>query len=171
MSYSFDLLRLPKDVDADEAYKKQSEANERKLLEKITGNDDPGPVDPKKEEMKQRLASVLTARHPSLKLFHPDYAALASSKSVDVSEAKRIFRDVELNDEQHRIQIILFDDSAGAALSASESKQSCTAGLRLLWDCLALLEKEGGFSTYDPQVGKVLDLDSDFDVVEKSACG
>jgi hypothetical protein len=169
MSYGLDLVRLPPGVDPDEAYKEQSEARERQLAE--GRRRDPGPIDPKKEEVKGRLAAALMARHPSLKLAQRDYAELAKSKGIDVSEAKRLFRNLELNEERYWIQIFLFDDAAGASFTFSGSAEECTEALRLLWDCLEILESEGGYSTYDPQIGKVLNLSSDFVHVLKNACG
>ena len=170
MSYTLDLLRLPKEVPPEEAYKKKAEEKEMKLLQSMSDGD-PGTIDPAKEDVKKRLSAALMARCPSLKVFQPDYAALAKSHSISPAEAERRFRDVELNEERYGIQIILFDDAAGASLSSSESTQDCITALRLLWDCLEVLESDGGFSTYDPQVSKILNLRSDFDLVQNTACG
>ena len=90
---------------------------------------------------------------------------------IEISEAERRFRDIELNDERHSIQITLFDDAAGVALSPSETVDECTRAMTLLWDCLEILHSRGGFSAFDPQVGKLLNLDSDFDLVRATVCG
>jgi hypothetical protein len=41
----------------------------------------------------------------------------------------------------------------------------------VLWDCLEILRSQVSFSAFDPQVGKVLELSSDFDLVMNTACG
>src|SRR5215472_5352050 len=117
MSYGLDLVRLPSGVDPDEAYGKRSEELEKRLAE--GGSTDPGPIDPKKEEFKRRLAAALMARHPSLRLAQPDFAARARLHSIDVAEAKRRFRNLELNDDRHSVQILLFDDTAGVSFTSA----------------------------------------------------
>lgn len=169
MSYGLDLVRLPPDVNPETAYRKQSEEKARKLAQSHEIN--AGPIDPKKEEAKRALADALVARHPSLRLSQPNFAERARLHGIALSEAKRRFRDLELNEEQYWIQIFLFDDTAGASFSFSGSPQECTKALRLLWDCLEILASQGGFSVYDSQVGRVLNLSTDFELVLKNACG
>lgn len=164
MSYGFDLVRLPAGGDRDEAYQRKLEADEAVPLNE-------GPIDPAEESEKRRLAAALMARHATLKLYQRDYATSAEALGVDEAEARRRLRNLELNDRQHGIQIQLFDDSAGVSLSPPGDAQSCARALRVAWDCLKVLESQGGFSTHDPQVGRVLDLKSDFAAVLKCACG
>jgi hypothetical protein len=153
MSYTIDLVRLPPGADPEAAYREQSKEKEQELLK--TRGVDPAPVDPKKEQAKQQLARALVTRHPSLRIAQPDFAA----------------RNIELNEERYSIQIALFDDTAGASFSFTGAFDECKTAMRLLWDCLEILRSLGGFSAFDPQVGKVLNLDSDFDTVVKTACG
>jgi hypothetical protein len=170
LSYGFELVRLPAGADPNQAYKKQLAERERAAA----GADiprDPGPIDPSKEQAKQRLAASLKARHPSFEVAQPDYPEIAKSRSVDESEARRLFRNVELNEPELWLQIELFDDAAGASFAFSGPPPECTNALRVLWDCFEILQSEGGFSVFDPQVDKVLDLQRDFDLVLKTACG
>ena len=169
MSYVIDLVRLPANVDPEVAYRQRAKEKEEELAK--TPGVDPGPVDPQKERGKQELARSLVSQQPSLRMAQPDFAALARHHGVDVAEAKRRFRNIELNDERHSIQIVLFDDTAGASFSGSESFEDCQTAIKVLWDCLKTLRARGGFSAFDPQVGKVLNLDADFDRVVKTACG
>jgi hypothetical protein len=169
MSYGFDLVRLPAGVDPRDAY-------DRVLEEKIAsqggaGESDPGPLDPLKERRKQRLAAALIARHPTIELYRRDYAGIAKARGVDEAEARRLFRTAELNEKEMGFQILLFDDGAGASFSFAGQPRECARALRALWDCLEVLESEGGYSTYDTQVDKVLDLKADFEIVLKYACG
>ncbi|SRR6266542_2256125 len=153
MSYTIDLVRLPPGVDPEAAYKKQSKEKEEQLAK--SRGVEPGPADPKKEQAKQQLARALVARHPGLRIAQPDFTA----------------RNIELNEERYSIQIVLFDDTAGASFSFSGAAEECKKAMRVLWDCLEILRAQGGFSAFDTQVGKVLDLDSDFEVVLNTACG
>jgi hypothetical protein len=169
MSYTIDLVRLPANVDAEAAYRERAKEKEEELAK--SPGADPGPGDPQKEQAKQELAQSLVTRHPSLRMAQPDFEALGRRHRIDVSEAKRRFRNIELNDEQHSIQIVLFDDTAGASFSFSGAFEECKEAMNVLWGCLKILHSQGGFSAFDPQVGKVLNLDSDFDRVVKTACG
>lgn len=167
MSYGLDLLRLPPGEDPAEMYKRLSKEQELRVA--AGGNS--GPIDPRKEDEKKRLTTALIQRHPTLELAHKDYQELARLHSIDVEQAIRRFRQLELNDKKYPLQILLSDDAAGASLSQADTTNDCRHTVRVLWDCLELLEKEGGFSTYDSQVGKLLDLRTDFPLVLENACG
>jgi hypothetical protein len=169
MSYVLDLIRLPANVDPEAAYKERSRVKEAELANSRAA--DPGPLDQRKQEAKEQLARALVSDHPGLRVAQPDFAALARRHNIGISEARRRFRNIELNDEQHSIQIILFDDTAGASFSFSGTFGECQGALRVLWSYLEILRTQGGFVAFDPQVGKVLDLHSDFDHVLDTACG
>src|SRR6266571_347372 len=160
MSYGFDLIRLPNGLNRDEAcrlYLKEREETRDRATDRF------GSIDPGKEQSKQRLAQKLIARYPWLQIFLRNYAEIAQKLSVSESEARRRFRNIELNGHAHSLQILLFDNEAGVNFSPGPNRQRCDGDLRVLWDCLRTLESEGGFSTYDPQIGKLLNLDSDFE--------
>jgi hypothetical protein len=170
VGYGFDLVRLPSGVDRNEAYKRMLKQQEESFQAASRG-DRVGLTDPSREEAKQKLAAALLSRHPTLKMFQHDYSRIAMARSIPESEARRRYRNVELSEKQLSIQILLFDDAAGASFSFNGPRKQCGKALRFLWDCLEILESEGGFATYDPQVGKVLDLKSDFEMVRECACG
>ncbi len=170
MSYGFDLVRLPAVVDRNEAYKQQLEKENTVSVRNPDGVDS-GSIDPVAEQLKQRLAAALTARHPTIVPYRRDYVQIAKGRGIDEAEARRLFRTVELNDQELGFQILLFDNGAGASFSFVGAPQECTRAFRVLWECLEVLESEGGLSTYDAQVDKVLDLKTDFDLVLKYACG
>jgi hypothetical protein len=163
MSYGFDLVKLPSGVDPNVAYQQWKDQHVDVEL-------NAGPIDPKVEAEKQRLAAALIARHPNFELFKPDWENVARVHSIDVAEARRQFRHQELNEKRLGVQVQLFDDTAGISSSFDGPPQQCVAALRLVWGCLELLEGEAGFSTYDPQMAKVLDLESDFDLVRRNVC-
>jgi hypothetical protein len=162
MSYGFDLVRLPSDVDSNDAYER--------LRRQQAGNLPRAPDD-SKEKLKQRLAAALLNRNAGLQQFQRDYARIAQNRSISEDDARRLFRDIELNDSRHSIQITLFDDEAGASFSFSGGGHDCKQAVDTLWNCLELLESEGGFSTFDPQLARVLDLSADYDLIRDRLCG
>jgi hypothetical protein len=168
MSYGFDLVRLPSGMDRDAAYRKVMAQQGSSASGE--GGKDHGPLNPDKEQAKQTLAAALMAKYPSLKKFERNYAILAKEQSIDESEARRLYRDLELNDEKHSVQIILFDDAAGVSFSDAPPGE-CRQTVQALWDCLTVLETQGGFSTFDPQQDRLLDLSTDFESVLKQVCG
>jgi hypothetical protein len=167
MSYVFELFRPLPGTDPRQLPEKNQDAESG---DSVPTELNPGPIDPKAEQEKDRLAAALTARHPALERFQPDYAKIASLYSIDPAEARRRYRQVELNESRYSLQIYLFDNAAGASFSFSGSPEESKKALQLLWACLQLLEAEGRFSIYDAQAGRVLDLSKDFNVVLKTAC-
>lgn len=163
MSYDFYLFRVPYGLNPMAAYEQQ--LAEWKAT-RVKGADRWGAIDPRKEEVKQRLASALIARYPQLELFQRDYAVIAKTRSISEAEARRRYRDLELHDLRLDLQVNLFDHTASVAIAfVPRDRHQAEARLRAVWTCLRVLEAEGGFSTYDSQVGQVLHLDSDFESV------
>jgi len=172
MGYDFHLFRVPLGVNAIVAYAEQLKDQEAKAMERMAGIDNRGLIDPSKEQIKEQLARALLARRPSLKLVERDYAQLAKAKSIDESEARRQFRELELNERGLGLQVTIFDDSAAVQIPfwrADNEKAEKT--LRAAWECLKILESAGGFTTYDPQAGRILKLDSDFSAILKAYRG
>jgi hypothetical protein len=153
MSYGFALARMPSGWAG--LTERARAGAMRDLLEQMALRDQENPFDPSHEDSKQRLAAAMMARHPSLELHRLE----------DPS------RSLELDEDSLWIQISVFDDGAGASFSYVGEPGACARALRVLWDCLEILESEGGYSTFDPQIDKVLDLNTDFDLVSRFACG
>lgn len=169
MSYAFDLIRLPAGPDRDQAHRQFLKEKER-ADNGAADSRDPGPLDPAKEERKQRIVTALTSRNPDLRKFERNYAKIAASRSVSEAEARRLFRDIELNDERNYIQINLSDDEGSIGFSPEGRGEACAKSVRTLWDCLRVLESEAGYAVYDLQLGKILDLESDYDTLVKNIC-
>jgi hypothetical protein len=113
----------------------------------------------------ERIVTALVCQLPSLTLYEHDYASLAELESICLREASH-YKDLELTDSNLGLQITLFDNTAAIAIPfwPLEEERARNA-LSAAWICLRVLESEGGFSTYDPQVGRVLNLDSDFEAI------
>lgn len=166
MSYGLDLIRLPAGPDRNQAYQQYQEQKSSAV-----DDEDPGPLVPAIEERKHRLIAALIARDPHLKHFERDYAKIAAKRSISEDEARRLFRNIELNDHRNHIQIDLHDDEGSIGFSPEGRGEACAKSVRTLWECLRALESEGGYATYDLQVGRILDLESDYETVVKSICG
>ncbi len=164
MSYGFDLMRLPSGRDRAAALRRWLEAEEARGLAI-----DPGPPDPEKEATKERLAEALLAEHAGLRRHVRDDAASARALGIDRAEACARLRRIELDDDAAAIRIVLFDDSAGVTLASG--RVPCAEALRIVWGDLRVLERMGGFATYDPQAGRLLDLAADLEAVRHLACG
>jgi hypothetical protein len=148
MSYGFDLIHIPSGVDPLMFYKQKLPEREAEVLESLRSADDLLLDRPNKEN-EQHLVNALLAVLPSLK--------------------RGQFRNnTELTERQKRIQIALFDESAGVSVSFVGGAEETRDVLQNVWNCLRVLQSEAGLSVYDAQVGKILNLDSDFEIVFKT---
>lgn len=124
----------------------------------------PGPVVESKEAEKQRLAHALVHFNPALRVAVFDYASLAATEGVDEQEARRRYRHIELNsDDYSGIQITLWDDAAELIFPYWHAGQQARNVLKQVWEYLEVLQQWGSFVTYDPQLDRILNLQTDFD--------
>ena len=129
------------------------------------------PPDPTKEAAKRRVADGLIDKNPKLRVFQFDYGKVAEFKKITVDEAKLRFRHLELNGPEegcNGIQITLFDDEASVTVPYWYTLERATETFREIWDYLEIMTRETG---YDPQVGRILDLASDFEEVVSAYSG
>jgi hypothetical protein len=151
MSYELHLLRRGQDGPWDHSIEKEL---------------NPGPIVDSKEQEKQYLAGALCRFNQALKEARFDYTSLAASQKVDEAEARRRFRHIELNsDDYSGIQITLFDDTVDLIFPYWHSGEQARSVLQQVWDYLAVLQTWGSFVTYDAQLERVLNLDTDFETV------
>jgi hypothetical protein len=144
VGYGFELVRVAAGLTADE----RRAAAEHALGDEdfLAGDDLANKTGPSAEQL--RLAELLKARFPDLRVTHQSNAH------------------VELTEPGLGIQITLFERSAGieAHVGGFAVAKRIDAA-RFAWRCLELLEHEGSFATIDQQVGRVLDLARDFELV------
>ncbi len=153
MSYDFALFVI--DGDPTEEYLRFSEAGS-------VDDPNPEPVLLSCEVAKRKLADTLRIKQPLLEEFVFDYDGLAKSHQADRAEAQRKWRYIELNAESVGLQITLFDNWATVTLAYWHNGDEARDALNLAWDCLKTISGESGYVVYDPQLGRVLDLDLDF---------
>ena len=126
------------------------------------GISDPVPA---KEERKQRISAALIAHNPALEPFAFGFDELSKLQKITVEDAKKKYRHIELNgpDGSNGIQITLFDDEASVTVPYWHEGAAARQVFEEIWSYLQIIEREGGFFTYDQQIGRVLDLERDFE--------
>jgi hypothetical protein len=157
VSYDLHLLRLSSTGDP------LSEVSA--LLEQEEEEDEinPGPPVPEKEARKNDLAERLCAANPPLERFAFGFAEVARLYNCTEEEARVKYRHVELNgpEDGNGIQITLFDDTASIAVPYWHQADGAKTVFAEIWRYLAVLAEHGGFSAYDPQLDRLLDLSKD----------
>jgi hypothetical protein len=161
VSYDLYLLRVPPGEDPLEA----AEAIFNEDVEEIN----PGMPDAQKEATKRELANALQLINPSMEVFQFDYAKIAKSLKISEQEAQTEYRHLELNspEDGNGIQITLYDDTASLTIPYWHQGEKANEVWREAWQYLECLERHGEFSTYDPQLDRILNLASDFDEVRR----
>lgn len=143
MSYDLDLFHPPPHGDPLAAARAA-----------YAGDDAPAVPQSGWRERMRELAAALTAADPTL---------LREDAGVGTDEEH-----VELNtpDEADTgLQILLFPDSAYVHVTYWHRGADARTAWEQAWCCLEVLEREGGFRTYDPQLDRLLDLSADLDAV------
>ena len=153
MSYDFNLSEPQEDRSSEQI----DDADSEEL-----GIPDPEPA---KEERKKRVTDRLIAKSTKLAPFSVDFEEIAKSKKITVEEAKKKYRDIELNgpEDGNGIQITLSDDEAFVTVPYWHQGAEAFRVFEEVWSYLEIIELEAGYLTDDPQIGRVLDLRADFD--------
>jgi len=118
---------------------------------------------PEKEIRKHRLADALKKLNPELEVFAPGFNETSEMDSIFEEEANADYRHLELDETEadNGIQITLYDDKANITIPFWHRDEKAKQVFGEIWTYLSLLEKETGFITVDPQIGKVLNLSDD----------
>lgn len=132
----------------------------RALLERREEGLDPGSPVPEKEARKARLADALMKSSPQLSVFAFDYRSIAARQNITEEEARARYRHIELNGPENGngIQITLSDDTAEMTIPYWHPPTAAASVFDDVWRHLALLDRDGGFAVYDPQLDRILDL-------------
>jgi hypothetical protein len=149
MSYDLHLFCAPAGADLLRAAKESLAAEENGAYL--------GPLDPEAEQRLKALAAALQAHKPEF-----DIVPLRTESPAPAGEApggSTIF--VLLSTPGDPIYISLAGDTASVGVGYWYSGGSADQVWEEVWECLAVLRREGGFHVYDPQLGRVLDLGLD----------
>jgi hypothetical protein len=162
MSYDFHLFKPVEGAETLETA--------RVTLETETEELNPGLPDARKEQQKRQNAALLQMVNHTLEIFSFDYAEIARASGSSETDARTRFRHLELNGPKdgNGIQITLADDTASITVPYWHTGDRAKPVLDEVWQYLLVLERRSGFLTYDPQLERVLRLDSDLpEVVER----
>ncbi|HUM14892.1 MAG TPA: hypothetical protein VL086_04310 [Candidatus Nitrosotalea sp.] len=151
---SYDLHLVPRHPGVDPL------SAARALLEQRAEGLNPGPPVPEKEARKARLAAALMKSSPPLSAFAFEYSAIAARQHITEEEARARYRHIELNGPENGngIQITLSDDTAGVTIPYWHRPAAAASVFDDVWWHVALLERDGGFAVYGPQLDRILDL-------------
>jgi hypothetical protein len=120
----------------------------------------PGPPVPEKEARKAQLAAALVRLSPQLSAFEFQFSSIAARQHITEDEARTRYRHIELNGPEggNGIQIILSDDTVEIMIPYWHHTAAAVSVFDDVWRYLALLERDGGFAVYDPQLDRILHL-------------
>ena len=161
MSYDLHLFRPESGVEPLETVERLLDADEE------TDEINPGLPVPEKEESKRALAQALINLNPQLEIFEFGFKEIAEMEGITQDEAHIKFRHLELNgaEDGNGIQITLSDDTADITVPYWHTGDAAKQTFEEIWSYLKLLEAEGGFVTYDPQLEQILNLATDISSV------
>lgn len=127
----------------------------------------PGPPRSEKEKRKRALADALIKLNPRFEIFPFGFSEIAEMEGIPEAEARVKYRHLELNgaEDGNGIQITLYDDSTSITVPYWHSGEKARETITEIWSYLALVEKEAGYVTFDPQIEKILNLSSDLPTV------
>jgi hypothetical protein len=123
----------------------------------------PGPVRPEVERRKQELAALLLAHNPALSIFPKAFHEIAAMDGITEAEARRKYRDLELNgpDDGNGIQMTLYDSGADVTVPFWHQGEAARVVIGEIWGYLQVLQRAASYTVYDPQLEQILDLDGD----------
>lgn len=152
MSYDLHLVPSRPGTDALNAARALLAQDEKEI--------NPGLPVPDKEAKKQRLATALIEANPQLAVFEFGYAAIAAQKGLTEEDARMRYRHLELNgpEDGNGIQVTLYDDTIDIAVPYWHQPGAAESVFEEIWRYLELLERDGGFAIYDPQLDRMLNL-------------
>jgi hypothetical protein len=172
MSYDLDLFQPEPGIEplltaerlflADEG--DEDEESEASDLGNIVAKINPGPPQPELERRKQELAQSLIQHNPALTVFPIRSQEIASMFKHSEEEARVRFRHLELNGPENGngIQITLFDNTISITIPYWHRGEAARGAFQEIWGYLGLLERVANYRAYDPQLGRVLNLEKDF---------
>lgn len=118
-------------------------------------------------QRRQRLATALLAAMPGL--VRTDAASPGNSECKDASDGEGVDDQniIELTalDDGTCLQITIADREVGISVPYGHGPDQAREALAAMWRSAGIVEREGGYFTYDPQAGRVVDLAQDFEFI------
>lgn len=115
----------------------------------------------------EQPAARLQAFNPRLERFVFDYPEIAKTLGVTEAEARAQWRHIELNThgEDNPIQVTIEADHASLTVPYWYTGDRARATMGEALSYLAVLAREAGWTVFDPQIERVLDLTRDLDEI------
>ena len=159
MSYDFHLFNPSLDRESNTSIKGSGDAESAAI--------NPGPIDPDAEHRKRELAEALIRSNPELEIFQFGFERIAELEGVTVDEARIRYRHLELNgsEDGNGIQITLFDHSVSITVPYWHTGSDAAKVFQEIWMYLRILKSHGKLSVFDPQLDRIINLDTDYDDV------
>jgi hypothetical protein len=139
MSYGFDLINMPSNMSPDDYFL----ANEE--------NDDDLPMTDEQYSLNQRIIAALLQYKPTLEVLDSHYSI---EVTPDIS-------DTDLTG----ILLHLFPNEAAISVPYWHKDERAKTVFKEIWDYLKIIQLQTGYAIYDPQVGDILNLSTDFETV------
>jgi GNAT superfamily N-acetyltransferase len=140
---------------------------------RAVANDAAAPADAQKEARKRQIADALLTRLPSLQLYQFPYHQIASFEGISFEQARDKYRHLELNspDGGNGISITLRDDEASVSLPFWHETGKAQQTFQEVWVCLETICRQAGYVVYDPQSGRMLELETGLEAALASYTG
>jgi hypothetical protein len=158
---SYDIELLPRE-GVDEILRER----EHQDADSVVLN--PGPMDANREAWKRRLCDVLLKDEPQFAQFVFDWSEIARIDSIPEEEAMVRYRHIELNlpeDDRSGIQITIYDQSVSITVPYWHQRPAATEVFGRVARFVERLEGEGDLATYDPQIGRIVQLSVEIDEI------
>ena len=123
---------------------------------------------PLESNQHDEMTDFLRRAFPDAEVVKVEFPEIATFKNISVDQAKTRFRHLELNhrDEGLGIQVTLCDDYATLTLPYGGRSGKRTASVfARIWKYLKVIESITGYQVYDPQMDRIVDLESDLEKV------
>jgi hypothetical protein len=124
------------------------------------------PLNPAKEQLKDKIATALLAFDPELKRFNKDFKAIADFEKITEDQARVMFRTIELNHdtaENTGIQITLYDDFVCVSVPFWHSGPKAEQVFRRIWKYMEVIASTTEYVPRDSQIEPAeLNLNTDF---------
>jgi hypothetical protein len=160
MSYDFQLLPCDRAAALLAEYEAQSADADLEI--------NPGPIIPDREKWKASTRDALLTAEPRFEPFAFGFSEIAAMYGISEAEARVRYRHIELNlpdQDRSGIQVTLYDDTGTVTVPYWHTGAAATDVMARIWSYLRVLESSGRLVTHDPQLGRIINLETDFDDV------
>lgn len=112
---------------------------------------------------KDQIADALFARLPTLQVYQFPYHQIATFERISPEQARDKYRQVELNspDGGNGLIITLRDNEASVSLPFWHESGRAKHAIEEAWLCLETISRMTGYLVYDPQMERMLNLETD----------